>query len=220
MTEATYTVLGTETVGDDIPVTIPWSYIEARGNVDVPVHYRISGPGSPNEQHSVAQVVAVNAITIVPDAPTFLALSATDYLNCASLYDRVNISDQDPAIRVQVPDLTRYGLTDGDKVRLHWEAYPTPSSTTPITSAGMDFEIELGTPDYPATGFIWRVRPYDEKILPTYDQATNINGRGETWYTYVTGTETIVSKKDVKFVGMYDSLNNSRTLENPWPPVP
>lgn len=200
--KATYTVLGTETVGDKIPVTIPWSYILERGNGNVPVHYRISGPASPNEQQSIHQTVLVDAVTLRPDAPTFLALNDEGWLTCLSLYDDDNPSGEDPAIRVQVPNLTAYGLSDGDTVTVHWRAYPDRDPTSsPIPGTEMDVDITLGTAN-PATGFIWRVRPYDEKILPTYDPVSNA-GRGETWYSFTIGSETFTSEMDSKYVGMF-----------------
>jgi hypothetical protein len=213
VTEATYTVLGNEPIGKDISVTIPWSYIETRGNGDVPVHYRISGPASPNEQQSVRQNVVVDAITLRPDAPTFLGLNDIGWLTCVSLYDDPP-SAEDPAIRVQVPDLTRYGLKDGDTVTVHWLAYPDRDpASLPIPGAEMDVDITLGTAN-PATGFVWRVRPYEDKILPTYEPG-NANGRGETWYTFTIGSETFKSRIDSKYVGMYNANSSC-----PIPPVP
>jgi hypothetical protein len=77
----------------------------------------------------------------------------------------------------------------------------------------MDVDITLGTAT-PATGFIWRVRPYEDKILPTYEPG-NTDGRGETWYTFTIGSETFTSRIDSKNVGMYNPNSSC-----PIPPVP
>ena len=121
VTEAQFKVAG-ESAGEEIERIIPWKYIEEYGNSpDVPIHYRIMDPDSPNEQHSRTTPVDVDAIEFMADPPTYRDAQgpSKNLLNCASLdFDGTN-----HAVVVEVPDLTVYGLGDGEIVTMKWEAY-------------------------------------------------------------------------------------------------
>jgi hypothetical protein len=173
-------------------VDIDWKYIEQAGNTTgLPVQYGIWDKNLTNEQRAPATSVEVGAVVLVAPQPAFKGLSSRGVLNCASLVDPDNPT-ADPAFRVSVPDLTSFGLKDGDKVEMVWTPYKEETGGTPITSAILKETITLG-PKYPVTGFVWRVEPYATHILPIY--VLNVQyGRGEVGYSFVVGGETVDSE--------------------------
>lgn len=203
--EARYIVTDVDEPGEERAVQIPWSYIEQMGNdPNVPVHYRISAPDSPNEQHSRTTLVDVKAVILVPPAPTFLKLSETGVLNCASL------DGEDHAVLVQLPDLSAY-LAAGDQVTLTW---------TPL--AGIEGEEILGdavksepiTLDADTvTGLVWRVQPYEDHILPTYDpQGAGVAGRARIKYVFDYKGDPAISATEQKIVAMFIAGSESCPL--------
>lgn len=204
----TYVVQGFESPGEEIGVEVGWDIIEAVGNgPEVPVHYRIGAPGSPNQQHSQTYQVKVAAIVITPDAPQYLGRNEfTGWLTCGSLWeDPDNPHPLEPAVRVRVPDLTEY-LSNGDTVTLTWTPYdrPEPGQGEIIESAVLRQEIILGG-DTPATGFVWRVQPYEQYILPIYNPGGgSSDGRAETRYSFQLNGEPITSLADEEVVSMHN----------------
>ena len=177
--EADYLVKPQDTAGQEIEVEIPWAYIERAGNnPSLPVHYRISSPDVPNKWHSRNRDVIADAVTLRPDAPDFIGRNpnAPNWLTCVSLYDDADPNPLDPAIRVQVPDLTAH-LQDGDTVTLHWVPLYGFTGEDVVPDASLDDPIVLGG-QTPATGFVWRVQPYDKHIAPIYDPGTNRKDAG------------------------------------------
>ncbi|NIF30280.1 hypothetical protein F3J44_28490 [Pantoea sp. Tr-811] len=163
-------------------VSIPWAYIEETGNTDdLPVQYGIWDKNLTNEQRSPVTHVKVNAVVTVAPQPSFEGLGPTGALNCNSLVDP-NDPAAEPAFRVSVPDLTAFGLKAGDTVNMVWTPYQDETGGTPITGATLEEAIVLG-PDFPVTGFVWRVEPYDKHILPIY-QLDILYGRGEVTYSF------------------------------------
>ena len=214
-----YVVKGDEVVDTDITVDIPWANIlDAGNNPDLKVHFRVRGQDSTNEQHSKPQSVSVDAIEIIPDAPTFLGLTG-NYLNCKSLYeDPANPNPLEPAVRVQVPDLSKW-LVAGDTVTMKWVALPTrdPAETTPIPGATLEESVVLDATT--VNGFVWYVQPYVTYILPTYDPTgpgTN-SGRGVVSYQFSYKGEDIFSATDEKYVGMFDGSGSCPLLPAPAP---
>lgn len=197
--EAQYTVLTGDVPGNSIDRDIPWSYIEAGGNDPaVPVHYRISAPGSPNEQHSPITYVDVGANIITPEAPEVLNISGAGYLICDSL------DGPDHAALVQVPDLSQY-LADGDQVTLRWTPLAGLTGENELTAAIKEEVITLGGAT-PVTGFIWRVQPYDVHLLPTYDPGgAGTVGRGRAIYFFDMGGTLITSLQHEVKVAMFDA---------------
>lgn len=202
----TYTVGGFEQPGDEIAAQVPWEVIERVGNGPaIPVHYRIGSPGSNNQQHSKTYHVNVEAITITPPAPEYLGLNpANGWLTCVSLYeDPLEPHPLEPCVRVQIPNLSEW-LKDGDSLTLTWTPWDrrTPEGGQVITDAILEETIVLGG-ENPVTGFIWRVQPYDEHILPIYQPGVSRDGRGVTKYAFTYEGETVTSLEVEAVVSMH-----------------
>ncbi len=202
--EARYKVAGTEQPGDLIEVKIPWAIIEAgQNNDDLKVHYRIGHPDSPNEQRSGMTSVDVNAIIITPDAPTFpdaILIGDKLMLNCGSLVDN------NDHLRVEVPDLSAY-LKEGDSITLTWTPYRGMEKEEPIPDAVQTETWNLAPGE--VTGFIWKVGPYAEKILPTYDpDGEGPTGTAEIQYAFTFDGNQVTSKITTSWVGMYYGNNS------------
>ncbi|WP_426114924.1 hypothetical protein [Pseudomonas sp. DSP3-2-2] len=209
--EAEYTVLGTDAPGNEILVIIPWSYIEqAFNHPELPVHYRIrASADAENEQHSRDTLVKANAVTLKAPAAAFEGLqtgpTGDEFLNCESLYaDPANPVDN-PAIRVKVPDLTQppFGLAAGAIISMKWRVVKGYTGEDPIDAVDFDENITLGT-EYPATGFIWRIEPYADYILPIY--AASQDGRGRVTYSFILNSETVTSTQIEAFVAMHTGV--------------
>jgi hypothetical protein len=203
--EAQYTVQPGDAAGDEINREIPWSYILSEGNNPaLPVHYRIHAAGAGNDQYSPDTLVDVDAITVTPDAPIFLGLNARDWLTCVSLYaDSANPDPLEPAIRVEIPDLSQY-LQDGDEVTLSWTPLSGRDGEDVLVAAIKTETITLGGAT-PVTGFTWLVQPYDVHILPTYDPGNTLpDGRGRIKYAFLQGTEVVTSLTGETVVSMHD----------------
>ncbi|MBD8576003.1 hypothetical protein IFR09_25980 [Pseudomonas syringae] len=182
--EARYVVKDTDTSGKEISVEIPWSYIANAGNHPaLLVHYRIHAPGSENYQSSPMTLVNVDAITVVPEKPAFEGLHNNSIINCDSLYaDPANPATGEPAVRVKVPDLSRYQLQDGDKVTLMWRAVEGFIGEVEVPGTAKSTEITLGGAT-PVTGFVWLVQPYETHLLPVYSEVKY--GRGRASYSFI-----------------------------------
>ncbi|MFG3449370.1 hypothetical protein ACGFZ3_12385 [Stenotrophomonas sp. NPDC047960] len=160
--DAQYIIQAGDTPGRVVSVTVPWSFVEQAGNAaQVPVEYRIYGPGSPNQQISPTTHVKVAAVVVTPEAPTFLNLSPEGWLNCFSL------DGADHAVLVQVPDLSQY-LAEGDQVTLTWTPLAKLDGEDVLTDAIKVEPITLDAAHKP-TGFVWRVQPFEDHIAPTHD---------------------------------------------------
>lgn len=172
--------------GSNITCEIPWEYIEAGKNGTVPVHYEITRTGIPNKTASPSTDVLVNAIVLRPEAPAFLGGNTeapVGWLGCKSLFDPNDPTDTVPSIRVQVPDLAQYGLTESDTVTMHWTAVHGYSGDTKIP--GIDKTEDIALTGGKLNGFVWRIEPYDKHILPIPNYSTTIReGRGRVTYSF------------------------------------
>lgn len=203
-----YTVLATDQPGDTITREIPWAIIEqGYNNPKLPVHYRIRASATAeNEQHSPNREVNADAVTLKAPAATFEGLSGPGFLVCESLYaDPVLIHPLEPAVRVKVADLSGapFNLVAGAKVTMNWVLLDYDTDA-PLGGADLTEEITLGT-DYPPAGFVWRVQPYDTKLLPSYNTPSRL-GKGRITYSFKIGAgpteETITSELEEKPVSM------------------
>ncbi|MEN5036565.1 hypothetical protein [Pseudomonas sp. TWI929] len=181
--EADYTVDTSDP--SPIEVTIPWNYINEAGNAPaLPVHYAIRANDSSNAQHAPATEVKVEAVIVVAPKPEFLGLNPAGRLVCSSLEDPDNPS-ADPAFRLQVPDLSKFGLQAGAEITLTWQPYWGESGDTPLPKENVKEEIVKIDADHPVTGFIWRIEPYDKHILPIYDDVGGRpRGRGRVSFSF------------------------------------
>ena len=204
-----YTVLVTDQPGDAINREIPWAIIEqGYNNPKLPVHYRIRASATAeNEQHSPNREVNADAVTLKAPPATFEGVSVPGYLVCESLYeDPVLIHPLEPAVRVRVGDLSGppFNLAAGTTVTMNWVLLDF-GTDAPLPGAELTNEIILGTADYPLTGFVWRVQPYDTKLLPSYHTPSKL-GKGRVTYSFKIGEgpteETITSVLEEKPVSM------------------
>lgn len=205
--------LVTAEIGTQLEFKVPWAAIKAQGNGDMPVHYRVRRPGNPNIVRSLDVTVAVTAIGIHPEKPTFLGGNTQDpvgWLTCGALYDDVTPDPLDPAIRVQVPDLAQYGLKDGDTVTLKWTAVHGFTGETPIPGLDLSEDITLTATNL--NGFVWRVQPYATHILPIYDFDTATPplhlGRGRVHYEFTLAGQLYESEVEERIVAMHDATSS------------
>ncbi|WP_410953366.1 hypothetical protein [Pseudomonas sp. S1(2024)] len=202
--------LAKEDIGDELEFAVPWAAIAARGNDIVPVHYKVRRPGNPNVVWSDTVDVDVTAIGIHPEQPKFLGGNTSDpigWLTCDALYDDGDPDNPlDPAIRVQVPDLAQYGLQVGDKVTLKWTAVQGFVGETPVPGVDLDETIDLTATNI--NGFVWRVQPYAQHILPIFNPPTDNDGRGRVHYEFELAGRTYESDIEEQVVAVHDAAGS------------
>lgn len=192
--------VGTGEPGGEITKTVTWAVIKARGNDTVPVHYRVQRPGNPNPIRSENTSVLVEAVGIHPAKPDFLGVALNGWLNCSSIYE--DAGDLDPAVRVQLEDLTQYGLKAGDTITLHWSAVYDRTGEEPVTGAKLDEPIKLDAST--EKGFVWKV-PFETYVKQIYDPANNRpDGRGRVKYSFILGGKSYESETQETVVSMHD----------------
>ncbi|WP_080434331.1 Ig domain-containing protein [Burkholderia ubonensis] len=122
-----------------------------------PTEYTITG----RNEAGTGQATITITVSEQLIAPEFQRVTVTNWLNCTSL------DGPDGAVLVQIPDLSSY-LRPGDLVKLTWTvAGGRVGSPGPIVEAAtLVKDVPFGSPDFPATEFIWRVTPYSERGLP------------------------------------------------------
>lgn len=210
--EADYKVLAADKEGDEIERSIPWNYIHQTGNGTVPVHYQVTRTGVPNKPTSLERDVDVSAIVVHPDQPEFQGVNDSGWLACDALTDPDNPT-ADPAIRVVVGDLTQYGLDDGDEVTLFWWVLHGDSGDVEVEEAALEQTITLGT-DYPASGFTWRVEPYEDHILPLYEfDADDHTGRAFCRYEFEDPTQR---RRGLHVLIISDTVEQKIAMQDPF----
>ena len=214
--EAEYALSATDLEGAEIERPLPWNYIrDAYNDPQLPMIFKITNPASGNSQQSKPTLVDADAVVLSPPAPTFEALYQNTMLNCASLYEVPGVvGDLEPAIRVRVGDLSQapYSLKAGDKVTMSWAAYTPAGVLIPGTEQTEDVTIDA---DHAATGFIWKVQPYAEKILPTYSPGVHIYGLGRISYSLLVAGDKVTSGVEEKMVAMSTPQSSCQLLPNP-----
>ena len=198
VTEATYIVADGDLPDTEKEVFIPWAYIANAGNhPQLPVHYRLRGATSPNEQHSPTTLVNADAFTLTPPAPTFLYLNANGQLSCTSL------NGDDHAVVMAVPDLSEW-LQPGDVVTVTWTPFwNRHDNMVELTDAIKTEQIVLS--DQSVTGFEWRISPYQDHVLPIYEYnpAVTPTGTGRIEYGFTFENEAIRSAREERMVAMF-----------------
>jgi len=185
VTEAQWTV--DQATGTEKSVTIPWRYIQDAGNNPaLPVHYTVRASLTAiNEQESLPRYVNVTAIDMTPDDLEFLGLTDRGWLSCQSLWDPAAPAAA-PAIRVQVPPCSRFGVQPGTTITLSWSVYDATVGGDLIVGLEKQETLTL-TADQIDKGFAWRVEPYDKHIEPIY-AATETGGRAQVSYVINTNS--------------------------------
>ncbi|MDR6714639.1 hypothetical protein J2W83_004275 [Pseudomonas hunanensis] len=176
--------------GNEITSEIPWAVISAANNGTIKVHYVVTRPSNPNPARSPNTDVIVEAVVLRPDAPAFDKPGPV--LNCAALWTPGGHSD-DPAFRVLVQDLETYGVKKGDVVKLKWRV-TTVEKETDIPS--VSFEEEITIDEANINGFTWRIKPYEDYILPidSFDPA-DPNGFGYASFEFELDGKTVHSNE-------------------------
>ncbi|MBO9549824.1 hypothetical protein [Pseudomonas sp.] len=171
-------------VADPKPFTveIPWKYIDQAGNNPVlPVYYTVrAGRDALNEQHSVTQLVNVDAVERLLPQPAFEGIDPGGWLNCGSLADPDNPGGP-LSLRISIPDLSSE-LAAGDTLRMFWEPYIGSNDSDgerPVPGAAADWPVTLD--DSNINGFIFHVEPYEDRLLPTF-APPNIRARARFRY--------------------------------------
>ncbi|MFB4393048.1 MULTISPECIES: hypothetical protein [unclassified Pseudomonas] len=201
MSNADHTVLPGEP-GTTIEKTVLWEVINRRGNAIVPVRYTVTRPGNPNTISSRDTAVRVEAVNIYPEAPEFLKTTANGWLNCNSIYEDDN--DTDPAVRVQVQDLSQYGLKVGDTVVMHWRALYARNGDDAVPDTDWDESIELDGTNL--GGFVWRI-PYVEYVQPIYDKDNGRpDGRGRAHFDFTLAGRVYTSMVKEAVVSMHNGV--------------
>ncbi|MBF8676877.1 hypothetical protein IRZ53_21075 [Pseudomonas fulva] len=168
-----------------ITISIPWDVIYAAGNDPLlPVHYTLrESEDALNEQVSVTQPVDVDAVTVILPLPRFLRAVGA-WLNCDSLRDKAGEPTQNMVLRVEIPDMSAH-LQAGDVIELQWAPLIGSSDADgddPVPGAQ---KTELVTLDEKTVnGFVWKIEPYADHLLPTYDANPNA-GRTRARVRYV-----------------------------------
>ncbi|MFS0827922.1 hypothetical protein [Pseudomonas phoenicis] len=212
--EADYSVDADDAAADKLTRTIPWAYIKQAGNGTAKVHYQISRASVPNKPASAPQNVNVTAIVVHPDQPQFEGIDPSGWLNCSSLKDP-NDAAADPAVRITVGNLTQYGLEAGDQVTMKWWVLHDQTGDVEVEDAALQVTVTLGA-DYPATGFVWRVEPYEDYILPVYEFDSKVhNGRAFSTYEFA---DPALRGSDTRALIVSDPAEQRIAMHTPFGP--
>jgi hypothetical protein len=180
---ADYTVIAADKAGDTLERTIAWEYIQRGDNGQKAVDYRLTRTLVPNSPRSKPRIVDVTAVVLHPDEPVFEGVNPKGWLSCESLVDPANPSAE-PAVRITVGDLSKYGLVAGASVTMKWWVLHGLVGSEEVDDAAFEETVTLGT-DYPVSGFTWRVEPYVDYIFPIYEyDALNHTGRARCTYEF------------------------------------
>jgi len=194
----TYEVTGTETAGEPVTVEIPWDVIQqVNNNPALPVHFRVGHPDSPNEQRSGTTLVDADAVVLVPppvEVPAAEDSPLGPMVACRHLDGPLH------AILIKVPDLSAF-LDVGDTVTLTWTPHRGNPEEEELTDAIFEQPVTLN--EEQLAGFIWRVEPYEDYILPTYDGPLYPVGYAYIKYTLQHGGHELTSEKFRLVVAMY-----------------
>ncbi|MEE5118675.1 hypothetical protein V2K50_02325 [Pseudomonas alliivorans] len=205
---ATVTLDGTESLGDEVSVTVRWSEIEAGGPGDVPVYYTITHVEFINPQRSHETWVKVDAVPIILAAATFPDISSVgsiSLLNCDSLRKRT--SDGEVGYRVSVP-ASRY-LIGGEKITVSW-VLKEADQTTDVPGTELSQELTIGA-DADVNGIEWFVQPYSKYILPAQLETTNGWAYAHLIYTLSINSNIVTSQFVDTVVGIQDLGDPSGT---------
>ncbi|MFK3774862.1 hypothetical protein [Pseudomonas sp. NPDC089406] len=159
----------------DIERVIPWLYVSRGGTGVVQVHYTARGREASafNDQESVRQPVNVPTFILEADPVVFQNLTPRGWLSCSSLWDPDDPAAP-PSFRVKVPPFAQFDLGVGQAtIFISWMVFTDDEMNVPITEVRFDDAVDV-TRDMIDNGFIWRIEPYADYILPIYDQAPEV----------------------------------------------
>lgn len=205
------------TGGDgDVECTIPWSYISRLSVGEHPVHYVVRGgeSNSLNDQESVHQRVRVPLFNLEADAVIFQNLTPRGWLSCSSLWDPDDPTAP-PSFRAKIPPFPQFDLGSGAPIlAISWMVLTADGSNTPITEVRFDETIHLDW-DMISNGFIWRIQPYADYILPIYEHAPEVAIARVTYMIQPASGAPIMSKQAECFVSIAGSATETCDLTRP-----
>lgn len=179
VTSTPYTVTGSETADQEIPMTIPWLDIEKFPVMDdLPMHYTLTRPGFNNPQESQRTFIKVEVEIVDLPEPEFPDKDDIYPINCEALIQE----GTEWGIRVHIP-LSTY-LKEGTEVTAIWWTYGKDKLTELTVPFLVGREV---TEAEERVGLDWFI-PYDKYLKPTYDTGDQygwgkviygINVRGE-----------------------------------------
>ncbi|POG06560.1 hypothetical protein BGP84_26090 [Pseudomonas putida] len=186
-----------DTAVDPITVNLEWDVVEKAGNSSkTPVHcIFLKETGEDNQQHSISQLVDVDAIIIEPDPAVFERSVSGEgkILGCESLWVDPKNPDGEPAFLVTVHGLSEY-LPAGGKINMKWTPLLGRTGENPISGAGLEIALDF-TKEQAEEGFQWEIKPYEKHILPIF--STDISqpeGRGRVEYSFELDGKPLKSK--------------------------
>lgn len=180
----------TENPGDEIEIALGgnWDIIRRAGNnVAMPVTYRLTNSAFTNPQEPLEPTkveITFLTVTLPLAIPQDLVNSR---LTCRSLhFDGTKIG-----FRYLIPpsDYLKEGMT----VALEWKASHTYTLPVPVPTAGKTATYGPITAAEAASGFLWFIEPYADRILPTWFSETNQIGKGEVSYKLDVGGVPVAS---------------------------
>lgn len=196
-----YHVIDGDMPGKEVPINIPWSVIEASGNnTALPVHYLITQPGSANHQLSLTRYVQVKIETLTLPKATFPHIFIDEELgirsvNCSSLR-QVN---GNWGVHVHIAAGGKY-LKQGVEVIAEWRVYD--SDTYVEIPGAADSKSFIITADHELNGIDWFIQPYEERILPAYEQTNSKLGWAWVRYRALIAGEEVFSEITEELLGL------------------
>ncbi|PVZ39486.1 hypothetical protein [Pseudomonas sp. CC120222-01a] len=191
------------------PKTVSWDDVIKPGrNGNVPVHYRVERPGNPNPIRSRDTNVLVEAVGVYPVEPEFLGVvqsGGLTLLTCQSIYE--DADDTDPAVRVQVDDLSQYGLVVTDEITMHWSAVHgdgEDGSNDPVDGALYEPVIPLDEKNI--NGFVWKI-PFETYVKQVYTPSQP-EGRGRVKISFTVDGKLRESAVREVFVVMHNGIGS------------
>lgn len=170
-----------EVPGDpDIDITVPWAIVDAGGNGDIKVYFKVSHPDYLNTEDSKPTTVAVSAIEVVLPMAVFPKIDPTlQWLNCPSL--ELNESQDAYGITVHIP-ASRF-LLKGTKVKIKWESFIDRNTTDPLDGGELESQEFTVTEDQELNGLNWWAGPYETLLEGIYGADGDNYGSAKVTYT-------------------------------------
>ncbi|WP_085717582.1 hypothetical protein [Pseudomonas sp. B28(2017)] len=188
-----YTVTGSESPNQEVPITIPWSVIEKTPVMDdLPMYYTVTRDGVPNPQESLRTTIDVAVERVDLPEPT----APGNPINCTYLVEKNGAW----GINVHIPPST-YLKVDVHVVAV-WNSFQI-DGTTEIPGTSLIEELSVG-PAEEQNGINWFI-PYEKCLKPTYGGSGNSGGRGQFAYGITVRGETVASDVVRVLIGVFEN---------------
>jgi len=152
--------------GDEIPMTVPWPYIQKHSNGTIPLHYEIVVPTTSNRTFSPPQPITVNANSIAFLAPRVIG-ALPEIPGTPPIPGLIGCSAAPaPARQVQVFVPPHDSFTEGMRVTVNWTGCSDDDGRVPIALATGRFDSAPLTLEMIRVGFNVAVGPYATYLKP------------------------------------------------------